>query len=401
MSDCPLCLIPKRETLLYETNDLFLVPTKDSKGHITRVMICLKIHVANPTFEESTKAHAILYDYMKKEMGNNSWYVVDGIYGSIPNHFHIVACDVNSTDPKEVEQLAKTPKVKFPLFHQRILIGIPAFNEEKTIVNVISKASIYGDVFVLNDGSTDKTEYLARTAGAKVAYHLENEGYGSTLKDIFALTNELNYDILITLDGDGQHNPDEIPKFLEALNLNTDIVIGNRFLSQTSVPCVRSFGVSFISKLQGFSDAQCGFRAYNKKALQTLELKEKGMGVSLEILQKAQDQKLRIAEIPCTISYTNTKHTHHPLKHGSLLLESFLWSKVWRRPFTYLGIPSLFFLSVGFLSLIQLLNLYVQFRVFVTSWTALTLSSLIFGLVLLSSSMLLYLLKRALEEVKT
>ena len=401
MNECPLCSIPKREILLYETTDLFLVSTKDLKGHITRVMICLKVHVANPTFEETTKAHVILYDYMKKEMGNNSWYVVDGIYGSIPDHFHIVACDKESTDPKEVEQLAKTPKVEFPLFHKRVLVGIPAFNEERTIQDIIVRSSYYGDVLVLNDGSTDKTEYIARTVGAKVANHLENEGYGSTLKDIFALANELNYDILVTLDADGQHNPDEIPKFLEALNSNTDIVIGNRFLSQTPVPCVRSFGVSFISKLQGFSDAQCGFRVYNKKAIQMLVIKEKGMGASLEILQKAQDQKLRIAEIPCTVSYTDTKHTYHPLKHGSLLLESFLWSKVWRHPFTYLGIPALLFLLLGLVSLVQLLNLYVQFRVFVVSWTALTLGGLSGGTILSSSSILLYLLKRALEEVKS
>jgi len=370
------------------------------KGHDVRVMICTKRHVDVPTFTERTLAYGILINYMQSKMNHKPWYIVEDTFSSIRGHWHIISCDEKGT-PEELELLDKTPKVKFPLpQRKRILIGIPAFNEEKTIFDVVSRAKKYGVVMVVNDGSTDNTADLALKAGAEVTENDKNYGYGYSLSKIFRKAKRENYDVLITLDADGQHNPDEIPKFLETLDLGVDVVIGSRFLSQTPVPRGRSFGVAFISRLEGYSDAQCGFRAYNRNAIENISVKEDGMGASLEILHQSQNLKLKVSEIPCTVLYTNTEHTHHPLKHGSLLLETFLWSRVWCRPFTYFGIPALLFLLLGFVSLIQLLNVYVQYHVFITSWTALTLGGLTFGLVLLSSSILLYLLKRALEEMK-
>ena len=121
MSECPLCKIPERETPLYEDNSLFLVETKERKGHQIRVMVCIKLHVENPTFQERTKAYAILIDHMKQVMGDGKWYIIDSTYASVPTHFHIIGCDSFGT-PEELELLAKTPKVEFPLVSYKVEI---------------------------------------------------------------------------------------------------------------------------------------------------------------------------------------------------------------------------------------------------------------------------------------
>jgi len=162
--------------------------------------------------------------------------------------------------------------------HGRVLVCIPAFNEAKKIVEIINKSEKYADgVIVYDDGSTDDTYELARTAGATVIKSHKNTGYGTAIRALFQAAREQNADIMITLDSDGQHNPDHIPRLIEPLRTqNFDIVIGSRFLSKDDkekVPRYRSLGIKTITKLtqsasySGLTDSQSGFRAYNKNAL--------------------------------------------------------------------------------------------------------------------------------------
>ena len=208
-SECPFCTIPERESLLYEDDLVYLVSTLDLKGHKVRVMVATKRHTTEPTFEELVKAYTVLYDYMNLQ-GLDEWFICDSTFGRWPDHWHRVSCDLLGT-PKELELLAKTSKVKFPL--RRIMVGIPAHNEAKHIVQVINEARKYGDVVVYDDGSTDYTADLSRDAGAHVIVGGVNRGYGLALKKLFEYARNC-YDILITLDGDGQHDPSEIPLFL-------------------------------------------------------------------------------------------------------------------------------------------------------------------------------------------
>jgi hypothetical protein len=106
---CKLCLIPKTEKLLYEDELVYLVETKLKKGHKVRVMIVIKRHDVSPTFQERTKALFVLNKYMESKC--DLWFVCDSTYATIPEHFHLVACDVDSTNKKEMEQLANTSKI--------------------------------------------------------------------------------------------------------------------------------------------------------------------------------------------------------------------------------------------------------------------------------------------------
>ena len=178
-----------------------------------------------------------------------------------------------------------------------IVAAIPAFNEEHTIAKLVLEAQKHVDVvLVCDDGSTDSTAEIAERMGADVIRHDRNLGYGAALKTLFTVARELNADVLVTLDGDGQHDPSEIPSLVDpVLENKADIVLGSRFLNkENGVPRYRRWGIQLISKLTGavsnhrFLDAQCGFRVYGRKALNGLDLVENGMGSSVEILLKAK-----------------------------------------------------------------------------------------------------------------
>lgn len=116
--NCPLCTIPINETLLYEDDSVYLVSTKDNKSHKVRVMAVTKRHTTEPTFEEITLAYGILINHMTNLMLNQDWYIVDGTFASVPQHFHILACDI----PLEEEEdpfFVKTPKIVFPIRERR------------------------------------------------------------------------------------------------------------------------------------------------------------------------------------------------------------------------------------------------------------------------------------------
>src|SRR5713101_8520830 len=155
-----------------------------------------------------------------------------------------------------------------------ILVGIPAFNAEKTIYTVANNVSKYYDaVIVFDGGSTDSTAIAARRAGCEVISHIRNKGYGAAIKTLLAAAREKNADVLVTFDGDGQHNAAHIGNLVKPiLEGEADIVIGSRFKttepSTSSIPLFRKMGINAITGLtqrltkQDISDAQSGFRAY-------------------------------------------------------------------------------------------------------------------------------------------
>ena len=206
----------------------------------------------------------------------------------------------------------------------KVIAAIPCFNTEPFITDVVSKARKYVDqVIVIDDGSHDGTAEIARAAGALVINHSTNRGYGEAIKSCFEAAKANAADVLVTLDSDGQHNPDEIPKLTDALlQGKADIIIGSRFLTdEHNTPRYRRFGISVITFLWNFgskmkvSDAQSGFRAYSKKTFGTVHLSEKGMSVSIETLEKARRRGAIIKEVPISCLYVpstlNLKATRH------------------------------------------------------------------------------------------
>ena len=138
-----------------------------------------------------------------------------------------------------------------------IIIGIPAYNEEKNIASIILKLKkITENIIVCNDGSSDLTGQIAEKMGAIVINHPKNLGYGAADKSIFIKSKELDSDVLVTFDADGQHRIEDIKEVLEPIYKNeADIVIGSRFLGQNgdNVPAYRKAGIKAITSVANLS----------------------------------------------------------------------------------------------------------------------------------------------------
>ena len=269
-----------------------------------------------------------------------------------------------------------------------IVAGIPAYNEEKTIAKVILLAQRYVDVVVVcDDGSRDLTADIAQRLGAIVIRHEKNMGYGAAIQALFEKAKTLNADLLLTLDADGQHDAREIPKLIQPiLDSKADVVIGSRLLHKNSgMPLYRRFGVKVLTKMTNGSrekgsltDAQCGFRAYNRKAIESLQLDENGMGVSAEVLLKARTLGLVVTEIPVEVRYKDLEtSTHNPLKHGLGVISTIIRLVVEESPLIYLGIPGAVLLLIGVLFGLWTLEIYARVHYVVTN---IALASIAFGL---------------------
>jgi len=395
---CPICDIPNKEKLLYNDDLVFLVNTIDDKGHLVRVMSCTHRHTKEPTFEEELRCTTVLYDYMISIRHNQPWYVVDSTHCSIPDHYHRVACSGDSNDPKEIELFNNTPKVEFPI-HGNVMIGIPAHQEEDHIIQVVLNAKKHGDVVVYCDGCTDKTPYYASSAGAYIINGHPNLGYGGALDKLFDHARQYDYDKLVILDGDGQHDPTQIPQFLLALR-ESDIVIGNRFLGSHDTPIHRQVIIKTINTILGVGDSQCGFRAYNRKAINTMKLSDYSMSASLEVLNIARSNDLRLSEVPCNIVYADTEHSTPTLTHGKNLIETVMWTLLWRNTFLVLIVPALLALGYAGYSLLKMLYIYQVEDTFSIGLGIIGVGALSVGLILLLFSIIIMVAKRQIMELK-
>ena len=291
-----------------------------------------------------------------------------------------------------------------------IIIGIPAFNEEKNIAGIIAKLKKVTDkIIVCNDGSVDLTSSISKGMGAIVIDHQKNLGYGAAIRSIFLKAKEMNGDILVTFDGDGQHRVDDIKKVVEPIeNGVSDLVIGSRFLddSEKEVPKYRKIGIKVITKITNatikkqLTDSQSGFRAYSKKVLNELSPSELGMGISTEILIKASSKEFRISEVPIKIFYDGNTSTHNPIRHGSSVIISTIKYTSIERPLTFYGIPSVFFLFIGGLFSYFAIEYYIEVGRLSTNLTLVGVAFLLVGVVFLLTTILLFTLVTFIREKK-
>ena len=238
------------------------------------------------------------------------------------------------------------------------LACIPAYNEESHIESLVKSAKNHVDqVVVCDDGSTDNTASIAKNAGAIVISHKTNKGYGAAIISLFNYARENNAEVMITIDGDGQHNPDQIPLLLNTISQhNVDVVIGSRFLNNTiEAPGYRQRGIKIITSAANYgtdlkvSDSQSGFRAYSKIAINAIHPTEEGMSVSTEILLKISNKGLSLAEVPITVSYDGDTSQHNPIPHGlSVIVNTLKYISI-KHPLKFYGIPGLLLTVAGIL----------------------------------------------------
>ena len=235
------------------------------------------------------------------------------------------------------------------------LICIPAYNEEENIGKIIKECKKFADkVIVCDDGSIDYTVEFAKKEGAIVLQHEKNQGYGSSIATLFDYCRKENADVMVTIDGDGQHDPNQIPLLIDTLkNHNVDVVIGSRSLGDDDTPSYRKAGIKIITSAINYStnikvsDSQSGFRAYSKKAIDVIHPTEDGMSVSTEILLKISNKGLSIAEVPISISYDGTKSSQHPVSHGTSVLANTIKYVSIRHPIIFYGIPGIILFISG------------------------------------------------------
>jgi len=252
------------------------------------------------------------------------------------------------------------------LNYRQVVVVIPAYNEERFIGSVILRAQkLVNRVIVVDDGSVDATAEIAQAAGAIVMQHTENKGKGVALNTGFCYARELEPEMVITLDADGQHTPEEIGKLLEPIHAGTaDIVVGSRYLENTSqVPRHRIWGHRFFNMLTGqasrvsLSDSQSGFRAFSRRALETITFKSSGFSVESEMQFLASEQNLNIVEVPITIHY-HDKPKRSVIVHGLIVLNGLLRLVGQYRPLFFLGMTGLILIAAGLSWALFVMSLY-------------------------------------------
>jgi len=292
----------------------------------------------------------------------------------------------------------------------KILAAIPCYNEEVTIGSIVLKAKRHVDeVLVIDDGSIDDTARVAEEAGAKVIKHKENKGKAFGVKNAFKYALENDFDVVVTIDGDGQHDADEIPNLIKpVLEGKADTTIGFRFGKLTEMPLWRKVGKRVLDYATGvgaqkITDSQCGFRAFNRKAIEGFVPRLRGNGFSTESEQLvlAKDLNLKIAEVRISCRYKNLKTSKkNPFSHGPSVLGYIVWLVAERRPLLFIGVPGMALILTGLLFGIKTISFYNKSNIFLISYALLSIFLLIVGTLAVLMSLLLNILPHIIERAR-
>ena len=289
----------------------------------------------------------------------------------------------------------------------KVVVGIPAYNEEKTIAKVVIQAKKHSDsVMVCDDGSTDATGEIAKELGAMVITHDRNMGKGEALRSLFVEARKIGADALVTLDADGQHDPNEIPAVAApVLRGEADLVIGTRLTAGgDQVPQARRLGNQALNRMTDgrFSDSQSGFRAYSSKAVEEIHPSEAGMGVDSEILQEASSFGMRITEVPISVAYNVPNPSkRNPVYHFLDVIASLIKFLSIRHPLVFYGLPGLVLVVAGLGFLLRTFAEVTQTGVVTNlalTYGLISLGLLLFGLLTAYTGVILFTLTTVIRK---
>jgi glycosyltransferase involved in cell wall biosynthesis len=288
------------------------------------------------------------------------------------------------------------------------VIVIPAYNEERFIGSVVLKARRFADaVVVVDDGSADATADIAREAGALVERHELNRGKGGALNTGFHRARALGARIVVVLDGDGQHSPEEIPKLVSPIEQGeADMVIGSRYLDRRSeVPSSRVIGhrvITFLTNLatgRQVTDSQSGFRAFSAHAIEVIAFTSRSFSVESEMQFLASQHNLRLVEVPILIRYPD-KPKRNVVFQGLTVLNGILRLAGQHRPLLFFGVPGAAVLLAGLLIGARVVDVFSQTHILAVGNALISVALTILGSLSLFTGLILFSMHGLLMEIK-
>lgn len=294
------------------------------------------------------------------------------------------------------------------LMQRNAVVVIPAYNEERFIGSVVLKTrQIVNTVIVVDDGSRDSTAAIAAAAGAVVVKHEGNKGKGVALNTGFLKAKEYTPEVVITLDGDWQHMPEEMALVAAPiLEGGADIVVGSRYLEKSSdVPVQRVIGhwgfTSLTNIVSGVSltDSQSGYRAFSPAALDALTFSSNSFSVESEMQFLAKDHKLKVVEVPITIRYVD-KPKRNVLGHGFVVLNGILRLVAQHRPLLFFAVPGVFTLLAGLLLGVWVVYNYALYETLAVGTALIVVIMMLTGAFLLFTGIVLHSIRVVVAEIK-
>ena len=261
------------------------------------------------------------------------------------------------------------------------------------------------EVLVVDDGSKDDTATIAEHLGAIVLRHEKNLGKGAAVRDCFEYAKRSGADVLVTIDGDGQHDASQIRLLVDALaKEGVDVVIGGRSARPAEMPRFRWLGGRTLDHATGIrigdqlADSQSGFRAYSRRAIESLTPSEFGMSVDSELIKKAKAEGLGIGLVPVVVTYSGKTSTTNPLFHWFDVLFGIVKYVSIRHPLLFYGCFSLILFFVSFVYGFMTLDYYQRWGRVVTNLALVSVAAGILGFLALFTGIILFTLITVVRE---
>lgn len=289
----------------------------------------------------------------------------------------------------------------------KVVALIAAYNEARFIGSVVIGARAFVDaVIVVDDGSADNTRRIAESAGAHVVSMAQNGGKGAALQQGLKFVLErFGHCAIVLLDGDGQHDPNEIPAIVQPILTNeADMVVGSRFLEvRSQIPWWRQIGqhsltlVTNVASGAPLTDSQSGFRAISSRAAQRFSFTGKGFSVESEMQFAAREQGLRVREVSITCVYEEPPK-RNPVKHGLQVLDGILRMVLQMRPLFFFGLLATAMLLAGLLLGVRVVTAFNAYHELAVGSALITVMLIVMGSIFLSTGVTLHALRSFLAH---
>lgn len=291
--------------------------------------------------------------------------------------------------------------------HNPTIAIIAAYNEDRFIGSVVLKTRRYVDqVLVVDDGSADDTARTAEAAGATVIRHDDNKGKAEAINTGLKRARELGARIVVLIDADGQHSPDEIPALIAPVQSGqADIVVGSRFLGVRSrIPRWRILGQHALTVATNIAsgvvltDSQSGFRAISGSALDALKFRPQGgFSIESEMQFLVQQHRLKVEEIPVRMVYSEPAK-RNPLSHGMQVLNGIIALVSQHRPLFFFGTPGALAILLGLILGVIVVQRYEAYQTLAVGYALISINLFIVGVQTLFTGIILHSIRAFLAE---